>query len=586
MLIRTSTLVALAALSSTAFVRASDDREITLGITPGRGHWVASGTPIRIAIAGLTPDKLAMLDRQSLRFTLNGIDVTAALVAEALRQNAVTWEADGHRLVLEVATLLAPGHYTIGGAFAYVTGTKRSFATDFTVYDPAVVRTALGPVPLAGGPGFIVDATPPVVALAPEDQEFLSIAKPNFAVTFADRGAGVANQNVKVLFDNVDVTAQCTFATGSASWTPATPLGNGAHTLVAQVKDLANNLTVRSATVIVFTGARRPWPFAPTTSAHPLGHLHEQYQQYGSGTNGAYFHHGLDIREPSGTSGYACRGGRVTNCNWYDTQPLYFEIEITDADGYRWQYHHVDNTTVPQAIFTAYQTNGSIADGTLLGKIVPWPVSAYGQVYNHWHLNVLAPDGRYMNPLNFLIEPVDNVPPTVKNVWVATQGTTTALNNGTTGATVAGNLDVIAECEDLMPGQPYQLCIYKTTLEITQIAGPGSHNLPETTFWRFNFLPGGGDRYLNVFDIFKYQLSTPTGTKTTMGNYTSRVFLYNVTNKYGGTLGDAVGYWPTTAKDAVGGRLWPNGTYRLTVRAYDYEKNVGSRSIDVVLANP
>ena len=50
--------------------------------------------------------------------------------------------------------------------------------------------------------------------------------------------------------------------------------------------------------------------------------------------------------------------------------------------------------------------------------------------------------------------------------------------------------------------------------------------------------------------------------------------------------GDANGYWDTDAVDHFGNRMFPDGTYRLTVRGRDIRGNTSTRSLDVLVRNP
>ena len=143
--------------------------------------------------------------------------------------------------------------------------------------------------------------------------------------------------------------------------------------------------------------SRHPWPF----EALSIGHSMASFQSYGWGQ--AYFHHGIDIRGDEGTPIYAAVGGKVVNvANYYKGSRYYWEVAILDEQGYLWQYHHVDPDSIPQKIKIAFKEKASVPTGELLGEIVDWPVSTFGEVYTHIHLNVLGKDGIYLNPLHFL----------------------------------------------------------------------------------------------------------------------------------------------------------------------------------------
>ncbi len=83
---------------------------------------------------------------------------------------------------------------------------------------------------------------------------------------------------------------------------------------------------------------------------------------------------------------YTQTGGQVVNVqNYRSGDPLYWEVAILDPEGYVWQFHHIDHTTIPQEIHDAYQaylndpdTGGSVEPGTWIGDIVEWPVESFG----------------------------------------------------------------------------------------------------------------------------------------------------------------------------------------------------------------
>ena len=130
-----------------------------------------------------------------------------------------------------------------------------------------------------------------------------------------------------------------------------------------------------------------------------MGHLISSYQNYYENPIYAYFHHGIDMVTPThGVPVYTRTGGQVVNVENYDpghsNSYLYWEVAILDPEGYVWQFHHVDNTTIPQEIHNAYQaylndpdTGGFVDPNTYIGGIVNWPVESFGYFFHHIHLN-------------------------------------------------------------------------------------------------------------------------------------------------------------------------------------------------------
>ncbi|NLB18828.1 MAG: hypothetical protein GX825_08915, partial [Syntrophomonadaceae bacterium] len=124
------------------------------------------------------------------------------------------------------------------------------------------------------------------------------------------------------------------------------------------------------------------WPFTFVQ----MGHAIQSYQNYSSGTSSAYFHHGIDMIAPNGTEVYTRSGGQVVNIeNYQSGNDLYWEVAILDAEGYVWQYHHIDRNSIPQIIHTRFAewkanpaTGGYVPPNTHIGDIVYWPVVSFG----------------------------------------------------------------------------------------------------------------------------------------------------------------------------------------------------------------
>ena len=106
---------------------------------------------------------------------------------------------------------------------------------------------------------------------------------------------------------------------------------------------------------------------------------------------------------PNGTQVFTRSGGQVVNIeNYQRGNDLYWEVAILDPEGYVWQYHHVDKTTIPQLIHTKFaewrvdpDNGGYVPPDTHIGNIVYWPVVSMGYRFNHIHLNILAAGDRY-----------------------------------------------------------------------------------------------------------------------------------------------------------------------------------------------
>lgn len=591
---KVSILLAASVLTLAGLLRAHDEHLPRAWVEPGRDRWVTSPLDLEISFFDVSAAALGKIKPGSLAIEVNGIDVTDAFLAVASLPGGVELRDLGNTVALKAKKIaLAAGKYRVRVHYELATGGVQSFEQAFRVYDPIEVLRRLGivakktknsvsPLRVETGAGSV---QPPPVFLAPHDKAFVHASTTDLRVTWAKGGAGMQMRALKILLDGVDVTSKFSVGAGEARWQGA-PVKNGKRVLVAQVADHTGALRVATSTFIVFDGSKRkPHFYAPTNGQHPYAHTHHQFQWYSGGQSSAYFHHGSDINRPAGSRVYACEGGNITNFNWYDRQPYYFEVEITDPDGFRWQYHHVDYPKIPQSVRNIAAQKGFVARGTDIGANVYWPARAYGKLFHHIHLNVIAPDGRYVNAMNFLPKLQDTVKPSVHAVYLTQNGSQNVLNpGGSSGATVGGKLDIVARAEDLVQGEPYQLTIYRLTYEIEELTGNKSHHLPETQFWRFDYLPGGANRFGNVWDVFRYRLLDGSYLYT-RGDYGQRIFYYTLTNRIGDTqVSESLGYWDS-ARPGIDGPLFPNGQYRVTVRAYDIAGNVGSRSITLNLKN-
>ncbi len=266
---------------------------------------------------------------------------------------------------------------------------------------------------------------------------------------------------------------------------------------------------------------RYAWPFTLRT----IGHTIASYQNYGSTP---YFHHGLDILVNSGTAVYNRSGGQVVNIeNYTPGNDLYWEVAVRDPEGYLWQYHHIEVSSIPQAIYDKYNeylanptTGGFISANTYIGNVVYWPVVTFGERYNHIHVNILDANG-YVNGFAFHELLNDTSGPQIQAIGLLQN------NAVVSGNTISGDYSLYVRARDLILHTAFYLPPY----EIKYSVDGG----PEIVTWRFDNLPGGADRYAYVSELF---------VPPTCGNYTCRNFYIN--------LGFAVG--PDRTFPSTGGQ--------------------------------
>lgn len=236
-----------------------------------------------------------------------------------------------------------------------------------------------------------------------------------------------------------------------------------------------------------------------------IGHTIASYQKYGLGQ--PYFHHGIDIRAQHGSDVLASRGGKVVNIeNYVPGDPAYWEVAILDADGFIWQYHHVNKNSIPEQITTAYKSGGSIPAGTKIGEVYKWSVKSFGEYFHHIHLNILGAGGVYHNPLLFLKRLQDRVAPIVKKVQILTKsGAQKRLKQGEP-------YTLIAHAEDLILHKQFKVPPYHTWISVN-----GSKPV---TVWKFDSLPGGSSKTKYIHNFYLPNL--------TCGNYRCREFAINL----------------------------------------------------------
>lgn len=290
------------------------------------------------------------------------------------------------------------------------------------------------------------------------------------------------------------------------------------------------------------------WPYDLLS----IGHTMASYQNYGSTP---YFHHGIDGRSNVGNPVYATSGGQVVNVeNYTPGNDLYWEVAILDPDGFLWQFHHLEVSSIPQAIwdkFAEYQANpatgGFIPANTYIGDVVYWTVITYGERYHHIHLNILDGGGNYLNGFAFLSPLNDTQVPEIQAVGLYQNGAILAGNQ------VSGTYSLYVRVRDLILHNQFYVPPYDLTVAID--GGPAQ------TVWRFDNLPGGGDRYAYVSQLF---------VSPTCGNYSCRDFYIDL------------GFVPGSA------RAFPTngGTHSAVVTARDYAGNETSQTYTWTVVGP
>lgn len=275
-----------------------------------------------------------------------------------------------------------------------------------------------------------------------------------------------------------------------------------------------------------------PWPVAFEDSRHTIGNVMTQFQDYGSG---AYYHGGDDLRVHEREWVFAPISGRLEAGHYaYETQPdgsnkkfwkpwpssgneMYFEVALIDAEGFRFELHHVDRSTLTEEVLNILKSGqGSIARGQKLGQVVQWRNSDTDDtLYHHTHYNIVAPDGARLNPEFYSPSLGDNLAPLISEIY-ATGDSTQAFGDGRINASNAREFIVVAS--DKLGEN-----IYTHTPAFARLIFDSG----EQTVWDFRERLSTSDgRFPAIWDFFKESLTLPNGdVLTTQGDYQSRIFL-------------------------------------------------------------
>ncbi|MCB9883130.1 MAG: M23 family metallopeptidase [Planctomycetes bacterium] len=575
-------LVAIALIAFVPAVARAHDPVMELSLRPSFGAYVSQPAHLEVRLSwdGDAFDPRWLVS-STLAVRIDAVDVTAAFLQRVLAADAVSVTRGGAEVLLRDPLELPLGDHSfeveLRNVFGYV---YRARGGCFVL--PALVAPRV-PENVPPAP---VDTVPPVVELDPHHYGFVDTETPLLIARLVDDVEGVDPGTLVFTLDGVDILPLATRTRDGLQYQvpQQQPLDNGRHVLFVQAADRAGNVARASATFVVFERAdKHSWFFAPVNQSHPFAHTHHQFQLYSSNPASAYFHHGIDIREPAQTPVLACAGGVVENAGYYSNPPYYYEVAIRDADGFLWEYHHIDAPTVPAGVLQAFQTGGSIPAGTFIGETISWPVRAYGALFHHIHMNVKDEDGRYINPLHLILDLADATPPSCLGVWVLpNEGTSTFAGSP---PVVSGDVDVVARFEDRVAPEPYQLTLYETEVEIHPLGGVQAPVFGPRVLWRFDNLPGGTSRFDQIWDVFKMSFQDGATAHSTQGDYNDRRFYYTLTNATDFLPDGPAGYWDTDATRPGGLRTYPNGLYRITVRARDIRGNEVSRTLDVRVQN-
>ena len=150
------------------------------------------------------------------------------------------------------------------------------------------------------------------------------------------------------------------------------------------------------------------WPVEFQDPQHVIGNTMAQFQPY----NGSYWHGGADLRVSAGAAirapiagrveaghySYAIKGDGSMTKYWLpwpqQGNATYFEVAVIADDGTRYEFHHVNRSSLPSRVIALVESGGRVAAGELLGYAIRWSDG----VYHHVHYNIIAAGGTRINP--------------------------------------------------------------------------------------------------------------------------------------------------------------------------------------------
>ena len=293
-----------------------------------------------------------------------------------------------------------------------------------------------------------------------------------------------------------------------------------------------------------------------------------------------YFHDGLDIVLDNGTKIYAVEDGyvrAVINST--------LVIEDKDEPGYGWGYTHTNNYTV------------HIGDSVRQGKLIA-AVNFTGLAHIHLSRYKLVPGG-YWNNLNNIesimsdkyFDISDSIPPVIRVPFYYFKDNSDVIFDSVSVPTVSGKVDIVVPMRDA--GERYhssfnfgdRVCVYRIEYEISSDKGI-KVSKKSLDFSKITALYSS-ELYKKVQIAFKslflFKPLPPNGDK----NFSYYIITnWDENHQYGEmTTADANSCWDTTELNSDGIQKFPNGSYKVKVKAYDFHGNSSLMEQRVIVKN-
>ena len=343
-------------------------------------------------------------------------------------------------------------------------------------------------------------------------------------------------------------------------------------------------------------GDKLPWPqHDPTISQGEYEKMVDDlfiinnFGQYqcGDTEGGCYFHDGLDIVLDNGTPIFAVEAGTVRT--EMGGNQFYRTLVVEDADepGMGWAYTHV--------YFFGVRPGEEVVQGQYLGKV-------NFQGVEHIHLSRVRLDegGDWSNysdlphlfPDDFF-EFKDESPPVIDTPFQFYQNNANLRFEHDGVDTVSGEVDIVVRMRDvgqyangLLGNNVWgdRLAVRRIEYSILK-DGETLLERPSFDFSKMEFRYSQ-ERWQEALTVFKFHL-TADPDHSNFNRFLSPYILTNARDSLAGEVlpADADLAWNTLATDGLGAPVFPNGEYKIEVRAWDSHGNFSSATDAVFVKN-
>ncbi len=137
--------------------------------------------------------------------------------------------------------------------------------------------------------------------------------------------------------------------------------------------------------------------------------------------------------------------------------PYTYEVFIDGDDGFRWEFHHIDQATIPKDIAELATRHGRVERGVLLARIYDAP-KFDPSIPPHVHVDVIDRDGIYQNPLKFFPPVSDKSAPKIQAIYLVDMNNHVVAGNapgsGLPTLLAPGNYELVLDIIDIIDGAP------------------------------------------------------------------------------------------------------------------------------------